>query len=233
MKNFQKTILFASVLASIFLPFFSFAQSPQCSGLDGAGLIICKFGSILASIIPVLIALGVVYFIFGVVQYVINDDEEAKTKGKDRMIWGIIGLTVIFAMWGLVSLVITTFGLDQGDSALVQNFIQNNAQAVSGSASSCQNVIVLNKSLGSYIDYATCLIGRSVIPLIIGIAVATFLWGVVQYVINTDDEAKREKGKQFVVWGLIGLSVMISVWGLVRIVGVSLGIEYAIPQLKK
>jgi hypothetical protein len=43
------------------------------------------------------------------VQFVIADDEEAKTKGRNRMIWGIIGLVVIVGMWGLVKIVKDTF----------------------------------------------------------------------------------------------------------------------------
>jgi ABC-type thiamin/hydroxymethylpyrimidine transport system permease subunit len=54
----------------------------------------------------------VVYFVWGVVQYVIASDEEAKKTGRNRMIYGIIGLVVIVSMWGLVGIVRQTFGLD-------------------------------------------------------------------------------------------------------------------------
>ena len=74
--------------------------------------IICKIGNILDTIIPVLVVLGVVYFVWGVVSYVISGDEEAKEKGRMRMIYGIIGLVVIVAMWGLVGIVTKTFNLN-------------------------------------------------------------------------------------------------------------------------
>ena len=64
-------------------------------------------------------------------------------------------------------------------------------------------------------------------------SVVMFIWGVVQYVINSDEEAKKEKGKQFMIWGIIGLTVMVSVWGLVRIVGTTFNINYVVPQLKQ
>ena len=82
------------------------------------------------------------------------------------------------------------------------------------------------------LSYTTCIISASVIPLIFALAVAMFVWGVVQYVINSDEEAKKAKGRQFMIWGIIALAVMISVWGLVRILGTTFGIEYAIPQVK-
>jgi len=80
--------------------------------------LLCKFGQLLDAIVPVLIALAVVYFVWGVVQFVISNDEEAKTTGRNRIIFGIIGLAVIIGLWGLVSLLSNTFGLN--NSANVQ-----------------------------------------------------------------------------------------------------------------
>ncbi len=73
--------------------------------------ILCRIGQILNAIVPVLIALAVVFFIWGVIGYLISGDEEAKKKGRDRMIYGIIGLAVIVGMWGLVNILARTFGL--------------------------------------------------------------------------------------------------------------------------
>lgn len=79
--------------------------------IQNLGDVICKVGSILNSIIPVLIVLGVVFFVWGVISIVIANDEEAKTKGRNKVIWGIIGLVVIVGMWGLVRIVTNTFGI--------------------------------------------------------------------------------------------------------------------------
>ncbi|MBI2631093.1 hypothetical protein HYW73_02655 [Candidatus Nomurabacteria bacterium] len=74
--------------------------------------LLCRVGQFLNSIIPVLIALGVLFFVYGVITFVIADDEEAKTKGRNRIIFGIIGLAVIIGLWGLVNLLRNTFDLD-------------------------------------------------------------------------------------------------------------------------
>ena len=73
---------------------------------------ICKIGDILNIIIPILIVLAIVYFIWGVIQYVISDDEEAKQAGRNRIIYGIIGLAVIVGVWGLVAILTQTFDVE-------------------------------------------------------------------------------------------------------------------------
>ncbi len=83
-----------------------------CSGRIGFDYMLCKISGVLSSVLPVLIGLGVVYLVWGVVQYFIGDNEEAKTTGKERIIFGVIGLAVILSVWGLVKIVSHTFGLE-------------------------------------------------------------------------------------------------------------------------
>ena len=100
-----------------FTPLLALAQ-PQTTGTfvgcTGIGLgtiegIICKIGVILNFVVPILITLAVIVFVWGVFVYVIASDEEAKTTGRNRMIFGLIGLLVIVAVWGLVRLLANTF----------------------------------------------------------------------------------------------------------------------------
>ncbi|MBI2046367.1 MAG: hypothetical protein HYT28_03040 [Parcubacteria group bacterium] len=64
------------------------------------------------------------------------------------------------------------------------------------------------------------------IPILFGLALVVFLWGVARYVIRgANDEKERTQGKQIMLWGIIGLFVMVSVWGLVKIVGGAFGLE--------
>jgi Type IV secretion system pilin len=54
---------------------------------------------------------------------------------------------------------------------------------------------------------------NSLVPLIFGVAMIVFLWGVVRYVIASDVKSKAD-GRTFIIYGVIGLGVMLSVWGL-------------------
>jgi hypothetical protein len=58
-----------------------------------------------------------------------------------------------------------------------------------------------------------------------------FIWGVIKFVINPSEEVKREQGRQFMLWGVIALTVMVCVWGLVAILANTFGINYVFPQV--
>lgn len=58
---------------------------------------------------------------------------------------------------------------------------------------------------------------RPIVPLLIGLAVVVFIYGVIKTMLAEGGE-KKEEGKQFMFWGIIGIFVMVSVWGLVTIV---------------
>lgn len=56
------------------------------------------------------------------------------------------------------------------------------------------------------------------VPVLFAIAFIVFLWGAFQtFIIGANDSGVKEKGKNLMLWGLIGFFVMVSVWGLVNI----------------
>jgi hypothetical protein len=64
-----------------------------------------------------------------------------------------------------------------------------------------------------------------VIPVIFTLAFLVFVWGVLKYfVIHGDSDSSRAEGRQFAIWGIIGMAVLFSVWGLVNILLSTLGI---------
>ncbi|OHA59893.1 MAG: hypothetical protein A2589_02530 [Candidatus Vogelbacteria bacterium RIFOXYD1_FULL_46_19] len=70
---------------------------------------------------------------------------------------------------------------------------------------------------------------NDLIPLLIGIAVIVFLWGVVKYVIAGSDSTKRKEGGALMAYGILAIFVMISVWGLVNILVDTLDLNTNIP----
>lgn len=60
---------------------------------------------------------------------------------------------------------------------------------------------------------------------LMGAAVIVFFYGIVKYILSAGDETKRKEGKGFMVYGVIGLFVMTSVWGLVYLISALVGIR--------
>ena len=81
------------------------------------------------------------------------------------------------------------------------------------------------------INWGSCLLIQSVVPLLFSLAVAGFIWGIMQYYLNPGNEEKRKKGKDFIVGGLIALFVMTSMWGIVKIFTTTFDTGNTMPQL--
>lgn len=111
-----------------------------------------------------------------------------------------------------------------------QSVITPTPQASSAILSSC-SAIKFN-SLLDILVWLKCVIAAAIIPLIFTLAFLYFLWGMVMFIKGADDVKKREESKKFIYWGIIGLTVMVAVWGIVQIVTSTFGLGNAVPTLQ-
>lgn len=56
-----------------------------------------------------------------------------------------------------------------------------------------------------------------VIPFIIGLAVFVIIWGIFNYLVHAAEEEKRAEAKKYIIWGIVGVFFMLSIWGFVNI----------------
>ncbi len=69
-----------------------------------------------------------------------------------------------------------------------------------------------------YVVFLVSLINNEIVPIILGLSLVTFLWGMVHYyILRGADTNEREHARSFMVWGLIGMVLLFTVWGLVNI----------------
>ena len=72
-----------------------------------------------------------------------------------------------------------------------------------------------------------------VIPFVISLALLYFLINIFRLVFASDDSKGRESAKGLIIMGIITLFVMVSVWGLVRILtSTFFGNSFIVPQLR-
>ena len=74
--------------------------------------ILTRSGATLNNVIGLLFILATIIFLWGVIQFIAKSGDEAgRAKAKGIMTWGIIGLAVMAAAWGVVALLIQYFGV--------------------------------------------------------------------------------------------------------------------------
>jgi hypothetical protein len=67
---------------------------------------------------------------------------------------------------------------------------------------------------------------NGVIGIIITLAIIFFFWGLVTYLMGNAGEAKA-KGLVSMMWGLLMIFVMVSIWGLIHLLQYTFGVQGA------
>jgi len=96
------------------LPWVALAQFDESafitaygSSSGGGGLtgIVAAVVRIFNQLVPVLAALGIVFFMVGVIKYIRSEGEHTN---RDAMLWSLIALFVLFSVWGILRIVCST-----------------------------------------------------------------------------------------------------------------------------
>ena len=67
---------------------------------------------IIKPLILFLFALAVVFFVYGILEFLLNqEDEEKKSQGKSHMIYGIIGIVIMMSALTLMNILMNTFAI--------------------------------------------------------------------------------------------------------------------------
>ena len=105
----MKKVILLAVVALV--PFLASAEA-----LDNVSGLLTEFGNLVNSAIPVLIAVAVLGFFWGLVKFIFaQSNEEKKADAKKVMVWSLIALVVMVSVWGLVAWVQDAAGIDEGD----------------------------------------------------------------------------------------------------------------------
>jgi len=112
MKTTTKLAI-ASTFAGLMTPFLAFAQD-----VGPVFTLVNAFGQLVQVALPIGVGLALLFFIYALAKFILNsDDEEARKKARQQMIWGVVALFVIVSIWGLVGYIGRIFGVDQQNSS--------------------------------------------------------------------------------------------------------------------
>lgn len=94
-------------------------------------------------------------------------------------------------------------------------------------------MIAYAASGGAHIVAAQTMVGKieqvilfPLMTLMLAVAFFIFLWGVFQYMVNADDDTARGVGKTHMLYGIIGLVVMVSALAILTIATGTFGITF-------
>jgi uncharacterized membrane protein YidH (DUF202 family) len=88
------------------------AKIAYASSTNLTGFITNVDNNIINPLINFLFALAVIYFLYGVVEFLTHqDNEEKKTSGKSHMLWGIIGIAIMLGVWTILGVLVNTLGV--------------------------------------------------------------------------------------------------------------------------
>ena len=68
------------------------------------------------------------------------------------------------------------------------------------------------------------IIGK-IIPIVFALAIIYFFWGIVQFIRGAGDPKKASEGKSIMIYGVIAIAVMVSLYGIVTWLQDTLGIN--------
>lgn len=69
----------------------------------------------------------------------------------------------------------------------------------------------------SVVNYVISILNLMV-PIIFGVSLVVFFWGLSKFVINSGNEAELSKGKNYMLWGILALFILFSYRTIVRLV---------------
>ncbi len=109
------------LVSALFAPAVSFAALERVKSL------LCSILGLLTLVTPIVVTLALVFFFWGVAQFILHSgDEKTRDDGKKKILWGIIALFVMFSIKGIIStvgntLVITPDSFSQGVASCSSN----------------------------------------------------------------------------------------------------------------
>ena len=63
-----------------------------------------------------------------------------------------------------------------------------------------------------------------IVAVLFLVAFVVFVYGMFEMISSQDDSDKRKNGKNAILWGVIGMVIMVSVYGIIRLIANTLGV---------
>ncbi len=90
------------------------ALLPVAAHAETLGGILSTVGQLIGAATPIVVALALVFFFWGLAMFILSSGDEKKKEAISVMIYGIIALFVMVSIWGIINVLQTTFNVQAG-----------------------------------------------------------------------------------------------------------------------
>jgi hypothetical protein len=115
----MKKVFKVAAIAFLSLPVFAQAAvngSYTTGGEDAFGVgkrVATEIGQIVGILIPIMFALAILAFFWGIFRYVFGQSGESKVNGRKVMLWSLIAIFVMVSLYGIINLFGNTLGVNK------------------------------------------------------------------------------------------------------------------------
>ncbi len=200
----------------ILAPHVSFAAGTAITNL------VTFIETILKALFPIMTALGILVFGYNVTKYLTSKTLSDQNFYKSGLLNSIFALFIFFTVVGLVSILARSLGIP----ALGQDLGLVDGQTAATGTGAIATFRGIALSVSSFIS-------NRVIPIMIAVAMLAFLGNIVVSMSKSDQEGERTKMNQYLLWGLLGVFVLLTFFSIVSIfTGSFFGFKAVIPQFQ-
>lgn len=153
---------------------------------SGVNSVSSLFLRIIDFLMLLLLPLATLMLIWAGFQFVTAQGSEEKlTKAKKNLLWTVIGVAVVLASRAIISYVSEVLGGGTGQTSALMRIFRN--------------------------------LVNQIIYVLFALVTVYFFWGVAEFVrgSGSGDSKAVEEGKRHMIWGIIGMAVMLGAWGIV------------------
>jgi len=90
---------------------------------------------------------------------------------------------------------------------------------------STKTAYAASTSLNGFIANVDNMIINPLILFLFALAIVFFLYGVFEFLTNQNNDEKKTTGKSHMLWGIVGITIMMGVWTILGILLSTMGIS--------
>lgn len=212
----EKFIGMMTLCAVMILPIITSAQT-QSATVNGW---VKMVNFVITSLFPILVSVAGIVFMYQIIRFILEQSVEKRAQLRQSITTNLIILFVMLAMWGIVALVSQTFGLVVGTDI---GFTAKYEGSGGGGANTLRGMVYT----------ITNFMSKTTLPAMVAIAALSFMYNLIIYLYKSDSENERTKARNYILWSLGALIIMLSVISILNIATqTTFGSSAFIPQFK-